>query len=170
MLLAASHECIGRLLDDVFDGVTVEENLRGEHAALLEKESLLVESIEKGSSIDDIKAAFEEYEQANLNHLKKEEDVMMPRVAQMTQNGHDLKKYMKDDILALVIDSDDFEHFVKYANDVLERHPEGMPRVRVFDHALWAIASPDQWKKWDEWIKDTVSESSYKELQEAING
>lgn len=149
--------------------MAAKEHLREEHIRLHEKEEALIRSLESNEDIATVRKAFEAYEQANLEHLKKEEDIMMPRVSEMAQTGHNLKTYMKEDILGVVVDSPDFENFVKYANDVLERHPEGMPRVRVFDHALWAVATPEQWKQWDQWIKETISDSSYKELYNAIH-
>jgi hypothetical protein len=93
---------------------------------------------------------------------------MMPLVSKMAQTGHNLKEYMQTEILPLVSNDPDFEFWVRYANDVLERHAEGMPRVRVFDHALWAVATPEQWAVWDKWIQETLSEEKYKEVQDAI--
>lgn len=75
---------------------------------------------------------------------------------------------MVEEILATIINDPNFEQWVRYANEVLERHSDNMPRVRVFDHALYAVATPEQWSVWNEWIKDTLSEESYNELQAAI--
>jgi hypothetical protein len=120
-------------------------------------------------SLAEIKIAFEAFEEANLAHLEKEEGIMMPCVSKMAKSGkHNMKQIMREEILASIVDSKDFEFWIKYANEVLERHPEGMPRVRVFDHALWAVASPAQWEEWDKWIKETVSAATYKELHDAI--
>ena len=93
---------------------------------------------------------------------------MMPKVMEMKKMGKPLKKYMKEELLATIVNTPDFEFFVKFANEILERHSEGMPRVRVFDHALWAVSTPEQWKVYDKWIKDTLPDKSYQEIQAVL--
>lgn len=92
----------------------------------------------------------------------------MPAIMQMMKAGEPLKKYMIDDILAVIVNSPDYEFWIKYANQVLEKHHGGMPRARVFDHALWAAATPDQWQQWEEWIKDTLKDETYEELKQVL--
>ena len=66
-------------------------------------------------------------------------------------------------------DDPDFEFFVKYANKMLHAHPGNMPRVRVFDHALWACVEPNKWAIYDQWIKESVPPERYAEVQRVIN-
>jgi hypothetical protein len=94
---------------------------------------------------------------------------MMPKIMEMVKGGISLKKVMQEELLPMVSESLDFEFFVKFANEILEKHTENMPRVRVFDHALWAVSSPEGWKKYDQWIKETLKNKSYQEVQAAIN-
>jgi hypothetical protein len=94
---------------------------------------------------------------------------MMPNVMEMVKGGISLKKVMQEEILPMVSESLDFKFFVKFANEILEKHTENMPCVRVFDHALWAVSTPEEWKKYDQWIKETLTKKSYKEVQAAIN-
>jgi len=160
------------LLDKHFDGAASNEGLDKEHQKLEEAEHALEKAFQvswfSGGNLDAAKKAFEKFDEENLAHLKKEEDLMMPLVGKMTQTGHPMKKYMQEELLATIIDDPRFESWVKYANEVLEKYSDGMPRVRVFDHALWAVATDEQWATWNEWIKDTLSEDVYNEIQAVI--
>lgn len=114
------------------------------------------------------KEAYPKFADSNEAHLKKEEMVMMPSIKKMKMAGKPLKKYMCQDILPLVSASPDFEFFIKYANRILEKHSGGMPKVRVFDHALWAAATPDQWRLWSGWMKEALSEKAFAELEAVL--
>jgi hypothetical protein len=72
------------------------------------------------------------------------------------------------EILATVVNSPDFEFFIKYANEMLDKHNGGMPKARVFDHALWAVATPDQWNQWSGWMKESLAEKTYEDLQSVL--
>lgn len=61
------------------------------------------------------------------------------------------------------------EFFIKYAMGTLQNHSQEMPRMRVFGHALWAIADNDQeWKKWDQWIRQAVTPTNYTALEAVL--
>lgn len=120
------------------------------------------------ANLDEAKSVYPKFAQENEAHLKKEENVMMPNVKKMKMAGKPLKKFMCQEILPLVTESPDFEFWVKYANRILEKHHNGMPRARVFDHALWAAATPEQWKIWSVWMKEALSEKAYGELQAVL--
>ena len=122
----------------------------------------------ESKNVDSMKSTYAEFEELNLAHLKLEEDFMMPSVMSMVKAGKPMKKFMIEEILANVKE-DEMEFFIKYANRVLEQHSGGQPRVRVFDHALYAVATPEQWKLWDSYIKDTVNEKTYGELHAVIS-
>ena len=116
--------------------------------------------------MDALAVAFPRYMERNEAHLSKEESVMMPAIMTMMKAQLPLKQFMTQDILPTVTgNSDDWEFFVKHANQVLEKHHGDMARARVFDHALWAAATPEQWAIWNSWIKESLSETLYEELQ-----
>ena len=159
---------IDRMLDDECGGVASDAKLSDDHATLEAKENELKAAF-AAKDLAKVKETFAEYEKINSDHLVKEEKIMMPKVMEMAKSGKNMKKLMRDDVLNTVVDSPDYEFFIKFANEILEKHPEGQPRVRVFDHALWAVATPDEWSTWDAWIKESVSPESYKELHDAID-
>ena len=169
---SCSHEIyFTSLLDKHFDEVAAKEGLSAEHDVLHAKEQAFTEALADGRDVHLLRKTWTAFASTNEAHLTKEEGIMMPKVMEFVKGGHDLKLYMKTELLASITgDATEMDFFVKYANDVLERHPEGMPRVRVFDHALWAVSTEDEWKVYDAWIKDTVSPKTYMELQEAIKG
>lgn len=148
--------------------IAEKEHLHELHVSLDEKEHALAKAFES-SDLEAVKLAFAAFAENNSAHLKKEEDIMMPQVMAMVKGGVSLKKVMIEELLPMVSGSPDFEFFVKFANEILEKHPGNMPRVRVFDHALWAVSTPEQWKVYDQWIKETLTTKSYEELQAAIN-
>jgi hypothetical protein len=48
---------------------------------------------------------------------------------------------------------------------VLEKHSNGMPRARVFAHALWGLAkSASEWDELQPWIEDGLSPQLYSEM------
>ena len=155
------------LLDEKFDGVTRDSQLRDDHSEL----SILEESVTsaaKDGDIEKFKEAFFEFKESNETHLQKEEGIMMPKVMALTKSGANMKELMKNEILPLVLGSPDFKFFVQHANFILDKHHGGMPRARVFDHALWACATPEQWDEWKGWIEDSVPEARFQEISEAI--
>ncbi|GAX10189.1 hypothetical protein FisN_3Lh384 [Fistulifera solaris] len=156
-----------QVLDEKRDGVVTKNGLHVLHAEL-DKVEKAVDVACKKSDLRALKEAFPKFQEMNESHLKKEEDIMMPNVMEMKKAGEPMKKIMTHDILPLVSETSDYEFFVKYANQVLEKHHGGMPRARVFDHALWAASTPEEWKKVDGWIKNTLHESTYKQLQAVL--
>lgn len=143
--------------------------LRGAHKELDEKEAAVEKAFAdhaKSKDMSKIAAAWEAFEAENEKHLQHEESVMMPMVQQMMKAGHPMKQFMKEEILPNA--KTDMEFFVKYAMAKLEAASGPMPRFRVFAHALWAVATPEEWTVWDAWIRETVSKETYKELQDAL--
>lgn len=155
------------VLDDRFDGIATEKKLHNDHKDLEDLEYYLEEAA-IAEDKEKFKDVFEEFKTLNESHLQKEEEVMMPRIQELAKNGVDMKQLMKTEVLALVVDSSDFPFFVKHANRILDKYHGDKPRVRVFDHALWACATPKQWKKWRSWIRQSVPESRFQEIREAI--
>ena len=167
LLLFTLNSSPGRVLDAHCDNVATKNNLVEQHVELDKKEQAFMKALES-KNVDSMKSTYAEFEELNLAHLKLEEDFMMPSVMSMVKAGKPMKKFMIEEILANVKE-DEMEFFIKYANRVLEQHSGGQPRVRVFDHALYAVATPEQWKLWDSYIKDTVNEKTYGELQAVIS-
>ncbi len=155
------------LLDEKFDGVAKDSQLRDDHSELTILEEAVTNSA-KDSDIEKFKEAFLKFKESNESHLQKEEGIMMPKVMALTKSGANMKELMKNEILATVLDSPDFKFFVQHANFILDKHHGGKPRARVFDHALWACATPEQWDEWKGWIKDSVPEERFQEISEAI--
>jgi len=145
------------------------DELREQHGHLYEFEQDIKDAFEHAKDVSEaVKTAFASFKTENLLHLEKEEKIMMPAIQKLMKAGKPMKKYMLEDIFPLIAD-EDLEFFIKFANEILQKHEEGgMPRVRVFDHALWAIATREQWFVWDEWIQEVLSDEKYKELQSAI--
>lgn len=158
------------MLDEEFDGIAQKNGLRDDHNTLdVIEDGLTAACNNKNTSLEALKALWDEYKTAYLTHLKKEEGVMMPQVVQLKNRGENLTVIMQTEILPLVEDDPDFEFFVKYANKMLHAHPGNMPRVRVFDHALWACVEPSKWAIYDQWIKESVPPERYAEVQRVIN-
>jgi len=157
-----------RILDAKADGIVTQQGLYNLHGNLESLETSVSTAIESGD-MDALQADYPKFMEENEAHLKQEEDVMMPSIKKMMMAQEPLKKFMCEEILPTVTGSaEDWEFFVKYANQVLEQHHGGMPRARVLDHALWAAATPDEWTVWNAWIRETLSEKTYGELQAVL--
>jgi Hemerythrin HHE cation binding domain len=160
-----------QMMDDHADGVASKAGLRDKHITMTQLETELEAHFITHPDLQKAKQAWAKYATVNEAHLLEEENVMMPCVKGMAKGGKPVKLYMKTYFLP-VITSDDaiMERFLKFGNRVLERHDgvDGKPRVRVFDQAFWAVATPEQWSKWKVWIQESLSPSKHKQVMGAI--
>ena len=155
------------VLDERFDGIAKEKGLCDDHSNLEDIEASIAEAGKEGN-IETFKKKFDEYKTSNEAHLAKEEEVMMPRVMKLSKSGVNMKELMVNEILSLVVDSPDFQFFVQHANYILDKHAGGKPRARVFDHALWICATPEQWNQWRAWIEASLPETKFRAIMEDI--
>ena len=160
------------LVDKHADNVAMDSELRDHHSNLYELEEDVVDIFQGAPDIAYAKKIYPIFRKENESHLTEEEGILMPAIQKMMKRGINIRKYIISDILPVLLEQDDdLEFFIKFANEILEKHDvvEGKPRVRVFDHALWSLASSDeQWSVWNTWIKDSLSEDKYEEVQNAI--
>jgi len=91
--------------------------------------------------------AFHIFATANQVHLKAEEDIMTPKVKELSKIGYNMGDILAEDLLTC-LSPDDMPFFLEHAMHTLEKHHEGRPRARVFAHALFSVASPPQWREW----------------------
>lgn len=178
---ASSHVAARcRVLDELGNGVATANGLTGVHDQLNQLEAavdkaskpvasglaariLCCTSRHCGIDATAFKTAYIAFEEANLVHLTQEEDVMMPQVQAMAKAGVPLKKVMAEDLFPAV-HPDEEEFFISHAMKTLEKHPQGMPRARVWAHALWSVSTPEQWAVRREYVRAAVSEDLFKEI------
>ena len=158
-----------RLLDQACENIAEGSDLRNQHNHLYEYEEDINDAFAHPTNVvsESVKATFASFKRENLHHLEVEEKVMMPSIMKLATSGKPMKKYMLEEIFPLIPD-ENLEFFIKFANEILQRHEDGMPRVRVFNHALWGVASTEQWYVWDQWIREVLNDDKYNELQGAI--
>jgi hypothetical protein len=159
------------MIDKHADQAVRKTDLRHHHANLYELEEDVVDIFERAPDVDRAKEVFPIFRQEDEAHLKKEEDILMPAIQKMMKNGVPVKKYLQSEILPLLLEKEgDMEFFIRFSNEVLARHDnvDGKPRVRVWNQAIWSLATPEQWKEWRTWIEDTLSEDKYAEVDGAI--
>lgn len=158
------------ILNEKFDGLATSEGLLDAHEQLEKKSQIVEKMFEDGSEGDMTKilSAYEEFAQFNEGHLKKEETIMMPKVMEMKKQGQPLKKIMMEEILAAIEDSEE-AFFISHACKTLEKHHEGMPRARVFCHALWAASTESQWNSRKEIVKGAISVGLWNEIDGLTN-
>jgi len=152
-----------------------------------------------GDGYEDAVHSFQSYRSALLTRLDKLEKVLKPLLWQLKKKvGSDLcRQFVVDEVLPSILTqghADDFQFFVQFANQVLDKKRDDEPRnarrrasrrgsagsgrrgsfiktsgALAFDHSLWVLATDFQWESsWDLWIKSTVSEATYRQLQDAI--
>jgi hypothetical protein len=155
------------VLDAKAEGIVTAKGLYGLHKDLESLEAAVNEAVEK-NDLKAFKVAYPKFMDVNEAHLKTEEDVMMPSIKKMMMAKEPLKKFMVVEILPTVKGTPDWEFFIKYANTILDKHNNGMPKARVFDHALWAAATPEEWTIWSAWMKEALTEKTYKQLEAAL--
>jgi Hemerythrin HHE cation binding domain len=160
-----------QMMDDHADGVASKAGLRNQHPTITQLEKELEQHLITSPDMQKAKQAWTKFATENEAHLIEEERVMMPCVMGMAKGGKPVKLYMKTYFLPVITNDDaTMERFLKFGNRVLERHDgiEGKPRVRVFDHAFWAVATPEQWNKWNVWIQESLSPPKYKQVMGEI--
>jgi len=156
-----------RLLDKHCDGISTKEDFfAGYESVRLSEEE--VSGAFETTDMFQIKAIFYEHKDALFDLLKREDEKLMPCVEGMAERNLDLKQLMKRDVLDGVCNTFGFESFVRYGFGTLEKHDGGMPRVRVYGYALWAVATHKQWEQWEKWIKESILDESFEELNEVI--
>lgn len=147
------------ILNEHFDGLATKEGLFDAHPKLDAAETLVDEAATAGD-VAAVTTAFDAFAAFNEVHMNHEEDIMMPKVMALKKSGHNLKEAMATRILPAAI-AGDFEHFVTYGVRMSEKHDGGKPRARVFAHALWGVATDEQWAEWHPWIKAGLSADKY---------
>lgn len=164
-------------LDERFENVVVEAKLREAHDELEVAEAVLHAAMETDDLVT-IQNAFSTFQAINEAHLLDEEAVMMVKVAEMKANGVDLVELMTTELLALVVQKgkkgkakhNQFKFFVQHANRILQDEPEVtildqvVNKATVFDQALWACATPNEWKEWKKWIAKSLKRETYQEV------
>lgn len=157
------------ILDEYADGIVTKKKLRHHHQSLYEYEEDITDAFANSCDVSEsVKASFESFQKANLAHLEMEESVMMPALQRLSKEGQPMKTFMCRDVFPS-IPKGEIEFFIKFANQVLVQHEDGMPRVRVFNHALWAAATKEQWSQWQVWIQESLSPEKFNETMNAID-
>jgi hypothetical protein len=135
-----------------------------QHLDVDKKEASMAKAVAK-KNMAMMNAEVDGFAKTMEEHLKKEEDVMMPKVQEMKKNGVPLKKIMREEILALIWSNEqDWEFFLTFACQTLDKRPMLQP-LKVFCFALWGVATPKEWTKWSAYIKSAVSEQKWKEME-----
>lgn len=135
-----------------------------DHVRIHDLEHVLDAAVAAGD-FNEIRTQYSIFHTQNENHLKDEEKVFMPMVQKLAKSGANLKKIMQREVLpAATKNPEEFAFFVTFAMQILEQHPGGNPRARVFAHALSHVASDLDWLVWGEHVKNGLSEILYKEI------
>ncbi|CAB9506874.1 expressed unknown protein [Seminavis robusta] len=158
-----------QMMDDHADGAATKAGLRERHTVLTKLEFELEEHFVTHPDLIKVKTAWANFQKENEAHLVLEESILMPCVQQMVKSGKPVKKLMKTYFMPVLTEDDAvMERFLKFGNTVLERHDGNMPRVRVFDQAFWAVATPAQWEQWSLWIKQSLTPNKYRQVMGEI--
>lgn len=163
-----------QMLDNFGDDVATKAGLRDTHTNLEDIHMSLDNAFQNNDTADSkLMKLWEQYKESEFQHLQEEEETMMPVIQKMATSGnHDMKKLMQEDVWPMIsggtADQEE-KYFIQYANQILQNHEEGQPRVRVMNHAIWAISTPDEWKERSQWIQEVLSDDKYQELVTAIS-
>ncbi len=154
------------VLNKEFEGVAKQNGLNDIHDQVHAAEKAVHDALASGD-LEATRSAWESFVEVNENHYVEEEKVMMPKVGEMAKAGKNMKQVMKDEILPLAIEHQDFDFFVTFAMSKLEVHHHGKPRARIWAHALLACANNEQYSKWLALIESSLKS---KDLFEEIRG
>eukprot|EP00539_Tryblionella_compressa_P005880 CAMPEP_0178759912 /NCGR_PEP_ID=MMETSP0744-20121128/15199_1 /TAXON_ID=913974 /ORGANISM="Nitzschia punctata, Strain CCMP561" /LENGTH=270 /DNA_ID=CAMNT_0020414429 /DNA_START=447 /DNA_END=1259 /DNA_ORIENTATION=+ len=169
-----SKNAIGlfKLMDEKNDQAATKAGLHDQHTTLSKLEAQVQECLVTKPDLAKDKEVFPKFLADNTAHLVKEEEILMSAVQSMVKGGVPVKKHIKTDLMPILLEGDNMEFFLKFANETLETYEKveepPKPKVRVFGMAVWAVASPDQWKQWSAWIEESLSEAKYKQVDGAI--
>ena len=164
--------CLGlfALMDEKAENAATNAGLRQQHEGLDTLETQVRTAFAE-NQLESLKDLFPKFVQANEAHLVLEEKVLMPSIQTMMKAGVPMKKHIKTDLLPAILY--DMEFFVQFSCRSLEAYEkqqpqQQQPKTRVFCQALWAVASPTEWKQWKEWMKCSLSANKYNAVMGAI--
>lgn len=161
---AGTAEGVFAMLDRLDGSRTKEADLLHEHAPLAGLERAVERSLGMFGSYKKVMDAYRIFKEVNEKHMKKEEAIMMPGIKKLSDKGINLRDAMRESVLA-AISPDEKAFFISYALEKLERHPEGMPRTRVFVHALSAVAdSQEEWDCERALVQSALSPAEYQKV------
>jgi len=151
-----------QIIDEKFEGKASNAGLQAAHGRLHPLEEQLERACEDPrQTLASLQGMFRQLMEANEQHLKDEETIMMPAVSGMAQSGVNLKQMLQEDIVRTIWDRPDFGFFVQAAASTLEKYPEGMPRARVFVHAIKMMLPPERYAKVLPYIRAGLSPSRF---------
>jgi len=163
--------CAGffKVLNEKCDGAAT--SLQALHPALDVAEAQVNEAIAAGE-LAAVTAKYHEFATLNLAHLEAEEKVMMPKVQALTKAGENMKAIMIESLLPAV-PAADFAFFISFALSTLEAYQarvgDGTPKLRVFAHALKAVANQAQWADWRPVAAAAISPEALSRLEAEID-
>jgi len=149
------------VLNENFNNIAVSEGLEAHHSQL-NNATRIMEGYFYEKDYRSLISNWSNYRKLNEKHLIAEEEIMMPKVQEMHKLGFPIKKNLAEDIVSAAWDEVNFgSEFVQVACWVLEKHHGGMPRARVFIHALKSITDEQRWAKWLPYVKAGLSPEQY---------
>mmetsp|Transcript_47561 Transcript_47561/g.112150 ORF Transcript_47561/g.112150 Transcript_47561/m.112150 type:complete len:513 (+) Transcript_47561:78-1616(+) len=151
------------VINDKFDNKASQAGLLVAHNKLHPlEEQLKMACADPRLRLGQLMTLYRQFMDANEQHLKEEEGVMMPCVSKMAQDGVNLKEILVTDVLPCIWDRPEFGFFVQAGAATLEKYPEGMPRARVFLHAISKALPPERWARALPYVKAGLSPALYK--------
>lgn len=151
------------MMDREADNAASDGGLREEHEKVEEKEHAVQDALRRGAGVDELRAAYAAFAELYEAHMKTEESIMMPQVQAFAKKGFDLKKGVRQ-CLWPAIPAGEEGFFITFAMQILEKHPEGMPRARVFAHAVWAVSTEEEWTSRHAAVKEGLSPELYAKI------
>lgn len=161
-----------QMMDDHVALAAEKAKLRDQHPMLLTLEQQVHNCLaSKKPHLGTAQRIFPDYTDFNEHFMLKEEDVLMPAVRTMIEEGHPVKRYINTYMMPILTrNQDDLKFFLEFANQILERHENHGPSLRRFNQALWAIATPAQWKEWKAWIQESLFPTNFEQVMREIQG
>lgn len=166
---ALKAEGVFAMLDRLDNGVVKAAGLRNAHLSVLGLERSIDRALGALGSYSRLQETFRIYKEVNEEHLKEEEQVMMPTFKKLSNAGIDLRELVRASVLA-ALSAEERAFFVSYGVRILEKFPEGgKPRTRVFVHALQAVAdSAEEWEKDRALVQASLSPQEYDKVSAAL--
>jgi len=153
-----------QMMDDHIDNAAKTAGLRNLNPMLAALAQKVKYCLVKKPHLGTAQRVFPDWMDRNEYVLLKKEDVLLPSVQAMVLEDHPIKQYIRTYMMPVLTNNPfDMMFFIQFANQVLERHDSG-GRVRMFDQALWSVATPAQWELWSTWMETALSPTKYEEV------
>lgn len=164
--LAMEEDAVLPLLDEIGDGAITRAGLSQEHDDDMANEA----SVSQATTLDHVARTYEKWKAHQLAHLTHEEQVMGPLTMKTAPTPAERGKVAHEYLVRPALEHGDFDWFLSFVIRRLTAYgTSNQPAnvaVRVFAWGLQYAATPREWERWKNIVRENTSREIWAEMVE----